>query len=94
MSIFQSRKFWIAVFDVVLSCLTYFVPKLADPTLAEDILWMIAAWQPIFYALITGTVKEDVAAKSAGLVYDQANRSYTSVGSTHRIACVEELMQK
>ncbi len=82
------------MFDVVLSCLTYFVPKLADPTLAEDILWLIAAWQPIFYALIAGTVKEDVAAKSAGLVYDHASRSYTPAGGTHRVACVEEPPQK
>ena len=63
MPILKSRKFWIAVFDVVISCLTYFIPEYTDPILGNHILWLIAAWQPIFYALIVGTTQEDVALK-------------------------------
>lgn len=79
MPIFHSRKFWIAVFDVVISSLTYFIPKLTDPALAEHVLWLIASWQPIFYALINGTAQEDIALKKAGIVYDRASRAYLTL---------------
>lgn len=61
----QSRKFWLMVFDVLVSSATYLVGKYVVPELAEDILWLIAAWQPVFVALITGIAVEDAAAKSA-----------------------------
>ncbi len=79
MPILKSRKFWIAVFDVVISCLTYFIPKYTDPILGGHILWLIAAWQPIFYALITGTTQEDLALKRLGLIYDPKLKDYRSI---------------
>ena len=82
MPIIHSRKFWIAVFDVFISSLAYFIPKLTDPALAEHVLWLIAAWQPIFYALISGTAQEDIALKSAGIIYDRASRAYISFPTT------------
>jgi hypothetical protein len=82
MPILKSRKFWIAVFDVVISCLTYFIPEYTDPILGNHILWLIAAWQPIFYALIVGTTQEDVALKKLGLVYDPKLKAYRSISDT------------
>lgn len=72
MTLLHSRKFWIAVFDVFVSSLTYFLPKYLDPPLGEHVLWLIAAWQPIFYALISGTTQEDVALKRSGVAFDHA----------------------
>ena len=76
MTLLHSRKFWIAVFDVFVSSLTYFLPKYLDPTLGEHVLWFIAAWQPIFYALISGVTQEDVALKKTGVAYDRATKTY------------------
>ena len=61
----QSRKFWLMILDVVISTATYLVGKYVIPELAEDILWLIAAWQPVMVALITGIAVEDAASKSA-----------------------------
>jgi len=61
----QSRKFWLSVFDVVISTATYLVGKYVAPELAKDVLWLIAAWQPVFVSLIAGIAMEDAAAKSA-----------------------------
>lgn len=82
MTLLHSRKFWIAVFDVFISSLTYFLPKYLNPTLGEHVLWLIAAWQPIFYALISGTTQEDVALKRSGTAYDRATKSYIPLPGT------------
>lgn len=76
MTLLHSRKFLIAVFDVLVSSLTYFLPKYLDLTLGEHVLWLIAAWQPIFYALISGITQEDVTLKKSGVAYDRATKSY------------------
>lgn len=79
MTLLHSRKFWIAVFDVLVSSLTYFLPRYLNPTLGEHVLWLIAAWQPIFYALISGVTQEDVALKKTGVAFDRASKSYISL---------------
>lgn len=61
MSIFKSRKFWLMVVDVVISTATYFVTNYVDPELGKNIIWLIAAWQPVVVALITGIATEDAA---------------------------------
>lgn len=76
MTLLHSRKFWIAVFDVFVSSLTYFLPRYLNPALGEHALWLIAAWQPIFYALISGITQEDVTLKKSGVAFDRATKSY------------------
>lgn len=66
-SLFKSRKFWLMILDVVISTLTYFLTNLAEPALGQHILWLIAAWQPVFVAIITGIAIEDSASIKAGM---------------------------
>jgi len=60
-----SRKFWITVVDLVVSTATYFIGKYVNPASGADILWLIAAWQPVVLVLINSIAKEDVADKMA-----------------------------
>ena len=55
----KSRKFLIAVLDVVGSSVLYFVAKYAAPSLAEDVMFLIAAYQPVVLILIGGIAYED-----------------------------------
>jgi len=55
----HSRKFWLAVLDVVVSTATYFVGKYVPTGNSEDIIWLIASWQPVVVALIVGIAYED-----------------------------------
>jgi hypothetical protein len=68
-SLLKSRKFWIAILDVIISTTTFFVTKYVSPDFAENILWLIAAWQPVLIMLIAGIAIEDAAVKrSAGYI--------------------------
>lgn len=58
-SLLKSRKFWLAILDIVISTATYFITKYVAPEVAEDILWLIAAWQPVVIMLIAGIAIED-----------------------------------
>ena len=53
------------VLDVVVSTITYFVTAYVAPEVAEQIIWVIGAWQPVIVALIVGIAVEDAATKSA-----------------------------
>ena len=70
-SLLKSRKFWLAVLDVIISTAAYFVTKYVAPEIGNDILWLIGAWQPVIVALIAGIAIEDGAERSA--------RIYTAV---------------
>lgn len=59
----RSRKFWLMVLDVVISTATYLLTWLTSPELAERIIWLIGAWQPVMVALILGIAHEDAAEK-------------------------------
>ena len=63
-SLLKSRKFWIMVVDVIISSATYFISKYVAPEIGNDIIWLIASWQPVIYALIAGIAAEDAAEKS------------------------------
>ena len=68
-SLLHSRKFWITVFDVVVSTATYMISRHLTPEIAEDILWLIAAWQPVIISLILGIAHEDAAEKGQQAFY-------------------------
>ena len=65
-TLLHSRKFWLMIFDVVISTATFFVSKYVSPEMAENILWLIGAWQPVIIAVIVGIAVEDAAEKGAG----------------------------
>jgi hypothetical protein len=60
-NLFRSRKFWIMVFDVAVSTATYFLTAYAAPDIGKNIIWLIASWQPVVYAVINGIATEDAA---------------------------------
>ena len=62
----RSRKFLLLCLDTVLSMALFFVGKYATPELAEDVKFVIAAYQPVFVAIIVAISVEDAAAKRAG----------------------------
>jgi hypothetical protein len=47
-----SRAFLVAGMDAVLAIATYFVKKYADPSTAQDVLFLFATLQPVFFAVI------------------------------------------
>jgi len=61
----RSRKFLLLILDTAISLITYFVGKYALPAVAEDINFLIAAYQPVFVALIVAIAVEDAALKRA-----------------------------
>jgi hypothetical protein len=60
-----SRKFWLAISDVLFSVIIYFVGKYALPEVGNDILYVIGLIQPVIITLISSIAKEDAALKSA-----------------------------
>ena len=62
------RKFWTMLIDVVFSSAVFLVTRHVDPELGKDILWLIAAWQPIVIALVVGTAVENAAGIRAGQI--------------------------
>ena len=62
----RSRKFWLLVLDTFVSFATFFVVKYAVPSLADDILFVIAGLQPVFVTIILAIAYEDGQAKKAG----------------------------
>ena len=64
-SLIRSRKFWLMVLDIVISTITYFVTAYVAPEVAEQVIWVIGAWQPVIVALIVGIAVEDAAEKGA-----------------------------
>jgi len=59
-------KFWLAVSDVVISAILYFVGKYGGAGLFEDLKFVIALLQPIFITIITGLFQAQNAALGAG----------------------------
>lgn len=65
-SIFKSRKFWLAMLDVVISCTLFFAGKYAAPSVAENINFIIGAIQAPFIMVIGGIAYEDGQLKRSG----------------------------
>lgn len=66
-SLFKSRKFLLAISDVIISIGSYFVAKYASPTVADDIKFLILVLQPVIGLVIAGIALEDAALKRAGI---------------------------
>ena len=59
LSLLKSRKFWLMILDLVVSGIIYFVPKYTAPEIAQDLLWLVAAIQPVFVTVIGAVAYED-----------------------------------
>jgi hypothetical protein len=60
-ALLHSRKFWLMVLDLLISLLTYFVTKYVNPEAGKDVLYVVAALQPVFIVIIGAIAYEDVA---------------------------------
>lgn len=60
-SLLKSRKFLLMILDVVISTITYFLTAYASPDLADKVIWLIAAWQPVVVTIIGAIAYEDAA---------------------------------
>lgn len=70
-SLLHSRKFWLMILDVAVSTATYLITAYVNPALAEKIIWLIGAWQPVIISVIVGIALEDSAEKSNPAAYDE-----------------------
>ncbi len=68
----NSRKFWIAVADSLISIITMSVTLYLSPDNAKFVLGVIASLQPVIYAVIAGIASEDVAQRQAEAVIASA----------------------
>ena len=90
-ALLRSRKFWLMILDVVISTATYFVTAYVAPEVAQQIIWVIGAWQPVIVALIVGIAVEDAAEKGAAMyiLHDEVNTD-----STYSLDEVKESVDK
>ena len=66
MKLLASRKFLTLLLDTVVSLTIYFVTRYIAPDVAQDVLYVLAALQPIVLAVIVMWGVEDASAKRAG----------------------------
>ena len=59
LSLLHSRKFLLLILDVVISLILYFSGKYADPSIFEDIKFVIGSLQVVFAAIIIAIAVED-----------------------------------
>lgn len=64
-NIFKSRKFVTGLADVIFSTALYFVVKYINPSAADDIIFLIASFQPVIALVIAGWAYEDGQEKAA-----------------------------
>jgi len=62
-SLLRSRKFLIAVLDVFVSSVLFFVGKYAEAMVFEDVQFLIGALQPVVIIIIAAIAFEDAAQK-------------------------------
>jgi len=65
-SLIKSRKFWLMMFDLILSVTVFFVTKYAGPEYSDDVLFLIGAVQAPILFVIVGITVEDSAQKLSG----------------------------
>jgi len=65
-ALLRSRKFLVAVLDVIFSLTLFFVGKYALPTIFEDVQIVIGAMQPVALFLIGAIAYEDGQEKRSG----------------------------
>ena len=72
-TLWSSRKFRTATFDMVISLLIFVLGTLLTDVDAKFWLQIIAIIQPVFAFVIIGTAWEDAAAKRKGIFYNDGH---------------------
>jgi len=70
LALLRSRKFLVAVLDVIFSLTLFFVGKYALPTIFEDVQIVIGAMQPVALFLIGAIAYEDGQEKRSGMRHE------------------------
>lgn len=65
-ALLRSRKFLLALLDVVISLVTYLVGLFGSPETQDMVLQIIGLLQPLFITLIGAIALEDAAQKRSG----------------------------
>jgi len=65
-SLMKSRKFWLMMFDLLISVTVFFVTKYAGPAYSDDALFLIGVMQAPILFVIMGITVEDSAQKLGG----------------------------
>lgn len=89
----RSRKFWLAIVDVVLSTVLYFAGKYAGAAL-DDIKFLIAAYQPVIGLVIVGITVEDTAKAQAHAKIQVAAHETNAAVQVAELAAPEPLYEK
>ena len=69
-ALLRSRKFLVAILDVVASLILFFVGKYALPSIAEDVNIVIVLLQPVALSLIGAIAYEDGQEKRSGMRHE------------------------
>ena len=64
----MTRELWIALVDLFVSLVVYFVAKYAAPAIAEDVKFVIGLLQPLVLAIIARLYAETLAFKIAARI--------------------------
>lgn len=86
----KSRKFWLAILDVVISTALYFGGKYAGAAL-DDLKFLIAAYQPVIGLVIISITVEDTARTQASAKVQVAQ---TEAGAVVQAAHVEAVTER
>jgi hypothetical protein len=65
-ALFQSRRFWVLVIDLVISISLYFLGKYGTPSALDDVKFLIAAIQPVVLLIISAYTVDTVQTIKAG----------------------------
>lgn len=69
----HSAKFWTAVIDAIASSLAIILVWFLKPEEVDQVLKLVAIWQPVFIAVIIGGAWEDAADKGGVAVIEPEN---------------------
>lgn len=65
-ALFQSRRFWVLVIDLVVSITLYFLGKYGTPSALEDVKFLIASIQPVILLIIAAYTVDTVQTIKSG----------------------------
>ena len=83
-TLFQSRKFWVLILDVVTSTILFFVAKYA-PNWQDDVKFLVLTYQPVFLLVIYGIYAEDNQIRKSASEVESSKSYYLSDSNLEQI---------
>ena len=87
-ALLKSRKFWLAVGDALVSTITIILTMFFKPEFVNQIVGVIALWQPVFVVVIGAIAYEDKAKLQADT---QIKAIQATVASTKADVQIQEM---